>query len=415
MFIFYLNDAGEGVGYFREIGGVQVWNGPAEVLQSLLLEVRVGLKKSTRRPIHRAAFRVGHFVFVMVIISAVLAAVVAGGLVWLWQRSNGDTARPQRRLRVPPSVGAVTADDAPVVAVDDLQRRFLLSALGAGDMPAEALRVQRAVVDDVIAALSRADLSSRYTPRRPNLLPQLIQSVNDSTASSRSIARIIGSDAVLAATLLRIANSPLYRLQRQDVQSIERAVTLIGNDGIRQIISAALVQPVMESANGVDAEFARLLWEYTLRVSLAAADHARSVEREDGFAAQLAGLLLGLSAAMAMQAAADVLARPPLRAREPGTLLEVLERCSAPTAVRIAGHWKLSAPIVQALKQVEMSSATGLARSLQIGQLAASAAMLHAQGLMSDAEANAALASQMPEHVAAWLWKRMTQADGTLE
>ena len=357
----------------------------------------------------------GPYCFVMVIISAVFAAVVAGGLVWLWQRSSGDAASSQRRPRLPPSAGAPTAEDAPVIALDDLQRRFLLSALGTGDLSTDALRVQRSVVDDVVAALSRADMSSRYTPRRPNLLPQLIQSVNDSTASSRSIARIIGSDAVLAATLLRIANSPLYRLQRQDVQSIERAVTLIGNDGIRQIISAALVQPVMESASGVDAEFARLLWEYTLRVSLAAADHARSVEREDGFAAQLAGLLLGLSAAMAMQAATDVLAQPPLRVREPGTLLEVLERCSAPTAVRIAGHWKLSAPIVQALKQVDVPAASGLARSLQVGQLAASAAMLHAQGLMSEAEACAALASQMPDHVAAWLWKRMTQADGALE
>ena len=352
----------------------------------------------------------------MVIISAVFAAVLAGGLVWLWQRSSGDAIRPQRQFRVSPTLSATTDEDAVVaVSVDDLQRRFLLSALGAADTPADALRVQRAVLDDVVTALSRADLSSRYTPRRPSLLPQLIQSVNDSAASSRSIARIIGSDAVLAATLLRIANSSLYRLQRQDIQSIERAVTLIGNDGIRQIISAALVQPVMESASGVDAEFSRLLWDYTLRVSLAAADHARSVEREDGFAAQLAGLLLGLSAAMAMQAAADVLARPPLRVREPGTLLEVLERCSAPTAVRIAGHWKLSAPIVQALEQVDVPAAGGLARSLQVGQLAASAAMLHAQGLMSEAEANAALASQMPEHVAAWLWKRMTQADGALE
>ena len=350
----------------------------------------------------------------MVIISAVVAAVVAGGLVWLWQRSNGDRSGPQRRPRTPPVVPTTTIKAA-TVAVGDLQRRFLLSALGAADAAADALRVQRAVVDDVVAALTRADLSSRYTPRRPNLLPQLIQSVNDSTASSRSIARIIGSDAVLAATLLRIANSPLYRLQRQDVQSIERAVTLIGNDGIRQIISAALVQPVMKSARGVDAEFAGLLWEYTLRVSLAAADHARSVEREDGFAAQLAGLLLGLSAAMAMQAATGVLAQPPLRVREPGTLLAVLERCSAPTAVRIAGHWKLSAPIVEALKQVDAPAATGLARSLQVGQLAASAAMLHAQGLMCEEEAVAALASQLPEHVATWLWKRMSQADAAQE
>ena len=356
------------------------------------------------------------FCFLMVIISAVLAAVVVGGLVWLWLRGRDDAPQPRRRVYVAPAVAASPAGTpGPAICADDLQRRFLLSALGAAEIPADALRVQRAVVDDVVAALSRADLSSRYTPRRPNLLPQLIQSVNDSTASSRSIARIIGSDAVLAATLLRIANSPLYRLQQQDVQSIERAVTLIGNDGIRQIISAALVQPVMESASGVDAEFARLLWEYTLRVSLAAADHARSVEREDGFAAQLAGLLLGLSAAMAMQAAADVLVRPPLRTREPGTLLDILERCTAPTAVRIAEHWKLSAAIVQALKQVDAAAATGLARSLQIGQLAASAAMLHAQGWMSEADACAALASELPEHVATWLWKRMNQADGVQE
>lgn len=350
----------------------------------------------------------------MVIISAIAAAgaaVLVGGLVWFWL--NRRPATPDVSAR--PSAGQTGQEDVEEavvpVAAGDVHRRFLLGALGVDDAQATTLRVQRAVVDDVVASLSRADLSSRYTPRRPNLLPQLIQSVNDSAASSRSIARIIGSDAVLAATLLRIANSPLYRLQQQDVQSIERAVTLIGNDGIRQIISAALVQPVMESTNGVDAEFSRQLWEYTLRLSLAAADHARSVEREDGFAAQLAGLLLGLSAAMAMQAAADVLARPPLRVREPGTLLEVLERCTAPTAVRIAQHWKLSAPIVQALKGAERDDATGLARSLRVGRVAASVALLHAQGRMEETEAVGVLASELPPHVAGWLWKRVSQQE----
>lgn len=343
----------------------------------------------------------------MVIFSAILAAVIVGGIVWFWLRSH---------VQAPAAVGR-TRDVAPVeadlpiamapVAVGDLQRRFLLHALAvADDTP---LRVQRAVVDDVDATLTRADLSSRYTPRRPNLLPQLIQSVNDSAASSRSIARIIGSDAVLAATLLRIANSPLYRLQRQDVQSIERAVTLIGNDGIRQIISAALVQPVMQAASGEDAEFGRQLWEYTLVLSLAAADHARSMEQEDGFAAQLAGLLLGLSGAMVMQATTDVLARSPLRTREPGTLLEALERCTVPTAVRIAEHWKLAPPIMQALREVAAPAPTGLARSLQVGRLAASAAMLHAGGQMSEAQALAALSTELPAHVAVWLWKRVNR------
>jgi HD-like signal output (HDOD) protein len=354
----------------------------------------------------------------MAILSALLAALVVGAIAWFWQHGH---AGPQVARRSPqmPSPPRMPADEEPVdvmpqVAPGDLQRRFLLHALAVTDASADALRVQRSVIDDVAAALTRADLSSRYTPRRPNLLPQLIQSVNDSAASSRSIARIIGSDAVLAATLLRIANSPLYRLQQQDVQSIERAVTLIGNDGIRQIISAALVQPVMESARGVDAQFAQQLWEYTLRLSLAAADHARSVEREDGFAAQLAGLLLGLSASMVMQAAADVLLQPPLRPREPGTLMALLERCTAPTAVRIARHWKLADPIIRALQEVDVEAPQGLARSLQTGQLAASAAMLHAGGRMSEDEAVATLSTQLPGHVASWLWKRVSREEPEL-
>lgn len=351
----------------------------------------------------------------MAIFSAVLAALVVGTIAWIWQRSR---ARPAAARGLPAAAPRTAGQEATeildVVAPGDLRRRFLLHALAVPADAADALRVQRSVVEEVTAALTRADLSSRYTPRRPNLLPQLIQSVNDSAASSRSIARIIGSDAVLVATLLRIANSPLYRLQQQDVQSIERAVTLIGNDGIRQIISAALVQPVMESARGVDALFAQQLWEYTLRLSLAAADHARSVEREDGFAAQLSGLLLGLSASMVMQAAADVLAQPPLRPREPGTLMELLEHCTAPTALRIARHWKLSAPIIAALQEVDAQAPRGLARSLQVGQLAASAAMLRSGGQMSEDEAMAVLSSQLPEHVATWLWKRVSREEPDL-
>lgn len=349
----------------------------------------------------------------VVIVSALLAAVVVGGVAWQWQRGrNAGASAPAASARQAPPAGPL----APVANVEpmpgDLQRRFLAHALSVEVVDPSTLQVD--VVDEVVAALARTDLSSRYTPRRPNLLPQLIQSVNDSTASARAIARIIGSDAVLAATLLRIANSPLYRLQRQDVQSIERAVTLIGNDGIRQIISAALVQPVMQSASAGDAVFAARLWDYTLRLSLAAADHARSVEREDGFAAQLAGLLLGLSAAMAMQATTDVLAAPPLRPRQAATLLEVLERCSVPTAVRIAGHWKLSPAIVQALQEVNAEAPAGLARSLRMGQLAASAAMLHAAGVMREDDAIAALSAVLPEHVAAWLWKRVSRQEADI-
>ncbi|MGV8961335.1 MAG: HDOD domain-containing protein [Stenotrophomonas sp.] len=296
------------------------------------------------------------------------------------------------------------------------QRGFHALALGivpaTAATPDEALQApHRALVTAVVAALGRADLSPRYTPRRPQLLPQLIQSVNDTAASSRSISAIIGQDPVLAGNLLRIANSPLYRLQSHAVESIERAVTMVGTDGIRQIISAALVQPVMNAGGGDGSRFSGLIWDYSLRLSAAAADHARSVERDDGFAAQLAGLLHGLGAVVVMQAAHDEYARQPALAPSALALRELLERCAQPTAARIALHWELADGIRQALQDGDSPAAqeSALGRSLRFARTAAALAVLCAEQEMEEAQALEMLAQLAPAHVAGWIWKRIRQ------
>ncbi len=346
----------------------------------------------------------------VMILSVVTAGIAAGGLAWLWLYRRGLALQALRPTARGPALAPLPAGQAMQVAAADLRHRYLAHVLGlpvggpADDMAPPA---RQALVEEVTARLARADLAARHAPRRPALLPRLIQSVNDSAASARSIARIIGSDAALAASLLRIANSPLYRLQRRDVHSIERAVTLIGNDGIRQVISAALVQPVMVSASGADATLARQLWDYTLHLSLAAAEHARAVEHEDGFSAQLGGLLLGLGAAVVLQAADDVVQQQPGQQRDPAALLELLQQCSAPMAARIARQWQLAEPVVQALEQADTVTAGGLARSLRVAQMAASAAMLRADGQLEEADALAALSALIPAHAASWLWRRM--------
>ncbi len=51
------------------------------------------------------------------------------------------------------------------------------------------------------------------------LLPQLIQTVNDDAASARVMAAIIGQDPVLTGNLLRIANSPAYKVHERPVEA----------------------------------------------------------------------------------------------------------------------------------------------------------------------------------------------------
>ena len=290
-------------------------------------------------------------------------------------------------------------------ALTAMRRRFLCAALGvdADDAHVPDSPHHRLLANAVAAALERADLSQRYIPRRPHLLPQLILSVNDSNASARSIGRLVGSDPLLTMNLLRIVNSPLYRAQSQDVRSIERAVALVGTAGIRQIISAALVQPVMNPSGRDGGRFTQWMWDYTLRMSLAAADYARS-EREDGFSAQLAGLLRGLGMAMVARAAADVCSQR--QAQLPPPLLPpLLQRCAPALAARITREWAMPPDIAAALDTG--GQATALARSLDIGELAAAVSVLCRENLIDEPQALQTLAACVPGHVSGWLWKRV--------
>lgn len=345
-----------------------------------------------------------------VILSAVVAALLAGaGAAWWFRRRRPDEgwsfvpdARPTDPAAAPRMEPAL---------LPEMRRRFLRAALGIEGDGAEAPDTpeHRQVADAVMATLERADLSQRYIPRRPHLLPQLIQSVNDSAASARSIGRIIGSDPLLTVNLLRIANSSLYRFQQQEVRSIERAVTLVGNEGIRQIISAALVQPVMNPPDRDGGRFSQRMWDYTLRMSLAAADHARGVEREDGFSAQLAGLLRGLGMVMVVRATADAYSRRQTLAPSPELLLSLLERCTPALAARIAREWHLSADIATALEAGGQDArSSSLARSLEVGELAAALSMLCREDLLEEAQALELLSACVPGHVGAWLWKRVS-------
>jgi len=347
-----------------------------------------------------------------VILPAVAAALLAGCAAWWMGRRRQVTQRAhaaEAGAVAPVAPAAPSPLDSTLLA--EMRQRFLRAGLGL-----EAAYVEgpdspelRQAADAVAVALERADLSQRYIPRRPRLLPQLIQSVNDSTASARSIARLIGSDPVLTANLLRIANSALYRLQQQQLRSIERAVTLVGNEGIRQIISAALVQPVMNPQDHGGSRFSQRMWDYSLRMALAAADHARSVEREDGFAAQLAGLLRGLGMVMVARATADACSQRPLLASAPELLLPLLERHAPALAARIAREWQLPADIVAALEP--NGAASSLARSLDVGELAAALSMLCQDQQLDEDQALQLLASCVPGHVGGWLWKRVHPDD----
>jgi HD-like signal output (HDOD) protein len=342
-------------------------------------------------------------------IGLVVAALVAW---WLHGRRAGAPTReraatkPGDRQPPPTAIPAVPDGDAGQILLAGFHALALVPRSG-GACPA-VLSQDEPLEAAVAAALEARDWSARHLPRRPQLLPQLIQTVNDSDASARSMAAIIGQDAVLTGNLLRIANSPIYRLQAKPVDSLQRAVTLVGTEGIRQIISAVLVQPVMQLHCEAFPQFGTVIWEHALLASRAAADHARMVTHEDAFAAQWMGLTQGLGAALVMRHLLDV-AHDQTATPSQAVASQLLDAWTLPVASRIAAAWELPPSVHEALLRDAEASGGGLAASLRFARAAASASLLCRHGRISQAQALALLERRQgtPAHALQWIWRRL--------
>ena len=119
--------------------------------------------------------------------------------------------------------GTTTTGNRVAIHWDEALRRFVAYALD--DAPREALSrppdpdhapVFKAVQD----ILEKIEARPEYIPRRPSLLPKLLSTVNDPQAAMIEISRIIAQDPALTGNLLRIANSPMYRVSSMPVESI---------------------------------------------------------------------------------------------------------------------------------------------------------------------------------------------------
>lgn len=144
----------------------------------------------------------------MPILSGMLvAATLFAGLLmivgWLACRrrrasGSGSTLSSSTLTPVEAAIGATDIGATPVEVARDLaSQRLWRLAFGT---PAEAAPLERghARVREFICAVLEVDsVNPDYFPRRPALMPQLLQAVNDPSAASEKLSRMIAHDPKL--------------------------------------------------------------------------------------------------------------------------------------------------------------------------------------------------------------------------
>lgn len=178
-------------------------------------------------------------------------------------------------------------------------------------------------------------------PRRPLTLPMLMRALSDESSDRHQVTDIILSDPSLTDQLLQIANSPYFKPGDQTIESVDHAVFVLGLDGIRSVISAAVMRPMMAARNSREALFAQRVWRWGLACARAAEMIAR-IQGQDTSAHFMVGLLPALSyITLRREVHRIYLASGDRQEPAPAVVRQALARYHWVTTQLLANEWNL--------------------------------------------------------------------------
>jgi HD-like signal output (HDOD) protein len=314
---------------------------------------------------------------------------------WLKRLFSGSAAAPVAEPSPAPVSAPAPAAPAPAAApsvsfeqLDHVNRAWngwLFDCPDEGGL--DLNEVETRVLDALAAILSSQQSGAALVRRMPGLVPQLLQSLRNDSFSGSALSRTISSDVVLVAAVIRLANS-CYQGTGNSITSVEHAVMLIGQEGLRQLITTVAFRPIIDINSGFyTRRLAPRLWEHSERCAVSARQLAAEAGVEP-FDAFLAGLLhnVGLIVALRImdQAARDE------RKLGSEVFLARLAADARRLACSIAREWHFPEPVAQALfeqgglhKGAQMSP---LGRLLKLTDYLGKVRLLVENGLLDESD-----------------------------
>lgn len=277
---------------------------------------------------------------------------------WINRMLSGADKAPDAAAGAAPQADELGEDFG--VQVDAAYYRWLTASGGyqaGAEVEEHILDLVRTLAADPLAA-------SGLVPRIPELIPKLLRDLADDEVSTGDLARQVEQDLVLVAEVIREANSAYYR-PLQAVKSLDAALMMIGQNGLRMLLARIAFRPLIRMADqGFARHAAPLVWNQSEKCALASSLMAPGLGA-GVFEAYLAGLMQNLGLVVAFRLAE----RAVENGKIPGSsdfgrrLFDVSRSLSS----TIAAHWEFPPDVVEGIAGVGQPDASPLARTLERG------------------------------------------------
>jgi HD-like signal output (HDOD) protein len=345
----------------------------------------------------------------MIVAAVVIAIALAGFGAWLIFRQRKAPAvdsAGESPNKASHDLRAAETHTSDLERANNLVTERLWKLAFAAPSDAPPLEPTHAKVGDAVCTILQAEtVDAKYFPRRPTLMPQLLRAVDDPSAATAKLSRMIAHDPVLAADVLRLANSPMFRTSSAPIETIQRAIVVLGADALRGVVATAMLQPVFRATRNNFPRFPRLLWERTERAVRAAELYALKTHPQDRFEAQLVILMSALGPLVVYGAVLDAYSARNLEP-SPSLCAELTAALGPQVARHIARQWETPPRLIAA---IERSADEGLTSALQVAELLGTLALLESQhAITSDDALATAIEAGLARSMITPIWERLT-------
>jgi len=166
------------------------------------------------------------------------------------------------------------SETVPVAVAREAFYRYLFNK----DSTSNLSLPQKLVIDVAVQSLQKKEDRQKSVPRLPHIIPRLLKSLRDPDSSVRDYVEIIDKDPVMATTVLKLANSAYFNPIGRRIHEIDQAIVKLGIDGLRSVLSAAVMQPIIQKESAYFSKSGKRIWLHSLFTAVACemiADHRR--------------------------------------------------------------------------------------------------------------------------------------------
>jgi len=195
--------------------------------------------------------------------------------------------------------------------------------------------MQFKTVNDFLAHIQKEIKSNRLVlPSLPDVAIEVRKTINGGKANAPELAAIISTDAVIAARLIQIANSPLYS-GTTEIKSIELAISRLGNNTIRTLVTTIAMRQLYTLKSKNLEQYFKNIWQESIEVASTSRAFATFTPHLNADEAMLAGLIHQIGKLPILVLVENI---PEFR-DNPARLEKLLEKTHAPVAKIIMDSW----------------------------------------------------------------------------